>query len=1221
MQGTALCQNRHELARIKGLASAMPNQRHPRSKTILLAMKLTAFILLIACLHVSAKGTTQVTFSGKDVPLEKVFEAIKKQTGYSFLYNSDAIKKAKPVTIDVKDMAVEEVLAECLRGQPFNFRVADRTIFILPKKNEVSSEPNQNSQIIDLKQIDVTGRVVNENGEPVSGVTVTIKGTKAITTTNRNGEFSLHSVDPDAVLVFTHVSLETFEVKVSGKTELAIGLRTKVSALEDVTVTLNTGYEKLPKERATGSFEFINSEEINRRVSTDILSRLEGVTTSVLFDKRGISPSVTTIPLNNVIIRGLSTLTTSPESVRQPLIVVNNIPYEGNINNINPNDVESITILKDAAAASIYGARAANGVIVISTKQGQFNNAMKLILVTNIQTTQKPNLFELPKMSSSEFIDVETFLFNEGFYEGLIDNPQHPALSPIVEILLNRRNGLISPTDSSTQINSLRGLDLRNDFQKYIYRKALLQQYSLNVSGGGEKIKYSISGGLDKNLSSLVGDRYERLTFVSDNSFVASKQMMFQIGVRFTNTKIENSSLGELGSNNYYFRTTTGGSQEIYPYAQFSDQLGSYSTIPKDWRQEYADTAGNGNLLDWKYRPLQELENADNKSAERDLVLNGNITYKISPEISLSGNYQFQESNGEFRNHYNKETYFVRNLINLYTNLSTTNSSERNPIPLGGILDHTTYTLMSHFARAQLNFNYLWSKKHQFNALIGSEIKEVVRNSSGKRVYGYNDERLTTSLVDQVNLFPLYGDRGTALIPTGPNGFEKLTDHFVSFLGNAAYTYDNRYTVSASARMDAANILGLYVKDKWKPFWSIGGAWIVSNESFFKVKPISYLKLRGNIGYQGNVNNSLAPYTIISYSSANSVFNLPFASISSPGNPGLNWEIMRHANVGVDFRVLNNRLSASLELYKKSSDNLILTSEVDATTGVTGIKKNSASMTGQGIDITLNSSNIRGAFSWNTELGIAFADNQVKDHELDQTTLSAGNVVNSEGLFITTIKGISPYPIFSYPFAGLNPNTGDPQGFLGKTVSDNYFEISNQQFDTANIIYHGSGIPTKFGYLNNVITYRGITLAVSVSYRFGYYFRKNTISYNRLYEAGIQHPDFGNRWRQPGDEMHTTIPSMIYPLPDAQRDNFYAYSSANVFKGDNIRLEYIRLGYIINNSLLRKTFVKSITVSCNVQNLGLLWKANKHGLDPDYNLGNARYLVPKRISIGAKFDF
>lgn len=1212
MQGTALCQNRPELARIKGLASAKPNQHHPRSKTILLAMKLTTFILLIACLHVSAKGITQVTFSGKDVPLERVFEAIKKQTGYSFLYNSDAIKKARPVTIDVKDMPVEEVLAECLRGQPFDFKVADKTIFILPKKSEVSPELIENGQATETKQINVTGRVVNEKGESVSGVSVTIKGTNTITTTNSNGEFSLTSVDPDAVLVFSHVSMETFELKVSGKTDLAISLKTKVSALGDVTVIVNTGYEKIPKERATGSFGFVNNEQLNRKVGTDILSRLEGVTTGILFDRRQLPANQSTIAVNNIMIRGLNTMTAS---MKAPLIVIDNFPYNGDINNINPNDVETITILKDAAAASIYGARAANGVIVITTKSGNYNQPFRLSLISNVQISQKPDLFAYPKMSQSDFIDVETMLFNEGFYNDELNNPEFPGLSPVVEILNRRRLNEISASDSAMLIGQLRTTDVRNDFDRYIYRTGVNAQYALNMSGGGPNLKYSLLGGYDKSVSALAGDEFSRITLRSNTSFTPVKNLELNLGISYTNTRIKNNSLGGIGGFNFDY-----SGRALYPYGKLVDAEGNPLVIPKNYRVGYTDTAGGGKLLDWGYRPLQEIRNSDNKKRLQDLVLGFRANYKLTSYLQLQAQYEYEHTSGAANNFRSQETYFTRNLINLYTQID--NNSPVYMIPLGGIMDFDNSTLTAHQARLQLNFDKAWGIRHRVTALAGGEIRDIKNTIETQRLYGFDPNTYTNSSVDYITRFPLYGERGSATIPDR-SGVALLIDRFVSTYGNIAYTYAERYTLSASARKDAANIFGVNANNRWKPLWTVGGAWNIYKEPFYNSALFPLLRLRATYGYQGNVNNTLSPYTIITYFPGYaSIVNQISAGIASPANPELSWESIRQFNVGIDFS-LARIITGTVEFYSKKSNNLIWEAPIDPTTGRTGVKSNSASMTGQGVEVRLNSTNLKGAFQWNTEFGYSYVKNTVTNYggaDIIDKAFTGSSLISS-GLNILGFRKSAPYSIYSYAFAGLDPVTGNPRGYLGKTITNDYQAIFDQVYsDTASIVYHGSAIPTSFGYFNNIFRFKGFSLLVNINYRLGYYFRKSSVNYFALISGGAQHNDYAKRWQAPGDEEFTTVPSFVYPLSNSRRDDFYAKSSANVLKGDNVRLQNIRLSYDFRPKV-KNWFINSIQAYCSVENLGILWRANKEGLDPDYDILVESYPVPKVITFGLNLGF
>jgi TonB-dependent starch-binding outer membrane protein SusC len=767
-----------------------------RAKVLVMA-KLTIFLILIATLQSYSKGYSQgnITLAEKQAPLKKIFKEINRQAGYLFAYQDEWLAKTKPVSIQVTNASLEDVLKICLQDQPVTYSLMGKTIVLTPKAEE--KRPTINEQATPEKKIDVQGRVFNEKGEPASGVTVTVKGTSIATSTDENGQFSLTTVDDDATLVFTSINMETFELKVNGQASLIVTLKAKVSTLENV-IVFNTGYEKVPKERATGSFQHVDNEELNRKVGPDILSRLEGVTTGILFDRRGFSPNRIDVDPANIQVRGLSTLT---RTMTSPLIVLNNFPYEGDINNLNPNDIESISILKDAAAGSIWGAKAANGVIVITTKDGSYNKKPQVTINTNLNYIEKPDLFHYPRMTPSEFIDVETYLFDRGFFNSNINNTTtFPALTPVIDILARRRANQISAVDSAFQLNALRNTDLRDDFSRYFYRSSTSQQYSLNVSGGSQTVKYVMSGGFDKTPDVLVGNERTRVTFFSNTSFQLTKKLTTTITINHASTSLSNNAIGNIGSSAYNYRS----GRTLYPYARLADDQGNALATVKDYRAAYTDTAGGGRLLDWKYRPLDEVNNANNTQKLRETILNFGIAYKLTSSLELHGNYQYLFSNDESRRYYSERTYFTRNLVNLYTRVQGNNVTRI--IPASGILDLTTNQSQGHSGRLQLNYNKVLSQKHELAGIAGGEVRERIINGYSDRTYGFNENILGSSLIDFVTDYTLYGgNRGTAKVPFVKD-VRKLTDRFVSVFGNVSYTYDKRYTVSLSGRRDASNL-------------------------------------------------------------------------------------------------------------------------------------------------------------------------------------------------------------------------------------------------------------------------------------------------------------------------------------------------------------------------------------------------------------------------------
>jgi len=425
-------------------------------------MKITTLILITAIMQVSAISFAQkITLSEKNATLSNVFEKIRSQSGYDFIVTRDMLKKASPVSVKAENQELTEVLKMIFDVQPLDFTVEGKIVVV--KTKEPSFLDKTKSVILHLVQdLTVRGRVVDENGQPLQGATVTVKGKNRSVKTDQNGAFYLENVGERDQLVISFVGYQSREVKAATD----MGSLTMVIAdqgLEEVNV-VSTGYETLAKERATGSFELIDHKMLNRRTGTDILSRLEGITSGLQFDRRGQSPDQTTANAGNIVIRGISTLSSN---IKTPLIVLDNFPYEGDILNINPSDIEQVTVLKDAAAASIWGARAGNGVIVITTKKGKLNSALKISSGANLIISEKPDLFAYPTMSSSDFIDVEQYLFRQNFYDAALgNNTTFPVLSPAVEIFDQSRRKLISRSDSTVLIDELKGMDVRRDFDK-----------------------------------------------------------------------------------------------------------------------------------------------------------------------------------------------------------------------------------------------------------------------------------------------------------------------------------------------------------------------------------------------------------------------------------------------------------------------------------------------------------------------------------------------------------------------------------------------------------------------------------------------------------------------------------------------------------------------------------------------------------------------------------
>lgn len=1057
-------------------------------------------------------------------------------------------------------------------------------------------------------QLRVNGTVSSaESKRVLTGASIEFKKGRTYVQSDMNGKFAINMMLEEDTLLVSYTGFETLVVPVNKQSRLPFYLQLQPASgeLADVSV-VSTGYQSVAKERATGSFELLNKELVNRRVGSNILDRLEGVANSVLFDRRNMRPEDGSgIRASDLLIRGLSTLTYEAKS---PLVVLDNFPYDGDISNINPNDVESITLLKDAAAASIWGARAGNGVIVITTKKGALNQKPRLSVNGNITLVQKPDLFKYPRMSVNDYIAVERLLFDQGFYDADLAMNNSYALSPVVELLQSKALGLVTADEADRQIAMYNKQDVRNDYEKYVYRTQALQQYVVSLSGGGTGMRYYLSGGYDKGTGSLIGNNNDRITLRNLDVFNLTKRLELSTGMQLS------ISQDQLDNQLYYGQYAYGNGRKLYPYAMLADAAGTPLKLEDKYRSGYIDTAGGGHLENWQYRPLEEAALTKNKGYQQDILLNIGGRYRINNWITAEVKYQHERTVTGTQTLYQENSYYVRNLVNLYTQYDGSNFSY--PIPKGGIIDFNNGNFTSNTGRAQLDIDKTWHEKHSLNAIAGAELRELKTSSEGSRSYGYKESSLTVIPVDFSNGYAWYDGLGYSTIP-GNTVLQDLNSRYASIFANAAYSYKKRYVLSGSARRDATNLFGTTTNNKWKPLWSTGVSWDISGEPYYHFKLLPYARLRATYGYSGNINNGFSSKPILSITTGSgAIINQPVASITQAGNTNLRWESVSMLNIGLDFSLAGQRVSGSLEWYDKRPRDVISGVTADPTTGLGGYNANSVHMHNTGADINITSKNTTGLIKWQTDFLFSYASVKVTRFLFDRSN-DLGGSFTGDGTLIVPVMGKNPYGIYSYRWGGLDAD-GNPQGYVEKELSTDYNKIARSTY-VKDLVYNGSATPTIFGALRNSFTAGSFSVSCNIIYRFGYWFRKRALRYDQLFNQGIGHPDYAKRWQKPGDEKNTSVPALLYPLP-AGRDAFYQAAEVNVLKGDNIRLQDINLGYEFGKTTWKKCPFSHGQVYLYANNIGLIWRANKEGLDPDYSAGNPLYPAPKSVAIGLKID-
>lgn len=1149
--------------------------------------------LIAWCSVCSSQMNKTVTFDEKKATMEKITTIIWQQTEIHVFYDAAIIR---PITMKVTKMPVIKLIDSICRINQCRYDTSDNLITIYKVETKDSIKKT-------AEKISISGKITDQNGIALAGASIMIKGTNQGTTADDNGYFTIQVVDENAELEISFVGYEKQIIKIK---EHGYFIDCKMGetpgGLADLTIIANTGYQKIPKERATGSFSIINNELQNRGVNGDINDLLRNKASGLDFQPHATGQS-NELPFN---IRGQSSILSS----KAPLLIKDDFRYDGDPRNINPDDIENTTILKDAAAASIHGAYSANGVVVMATKRAKRNDPLHTELQINTTISEKYNAFNDPNyMDAADYIDVEQFLFRNGHYDNDLKNTtSRPAITPAVDIFAKRRAGAISEADSAQQIDALKSYDVRKEFNKHFFQRSVNQQYSLAVSRGGPKGAISFLTSWKKSNNLLTRNNYQRFNIGFNNVFYPAPRFELETNLFFTDSKSTNNNGGP-GS-------VTMVNRKIYPYARFTEDAGYDATVVREISQSFKNDSIAA--IDWNYRPLQDLRSANNTTRLNDIWINVGAQYYVYKGLRIVGKFQVEKQLTNTRNLQTEDQYFTRDLINRYYN-KYASGEKKYGIPRGTIFDEINASLISFRSRFQFNVDTSFGQ-HNIAAIIGIETGSVTNMENLKRLYGYNPNKNTNnSNLDYKTPLPIFQNLSPKRMIPNIDHSQTLKDETISYYLNASYSYARRYTLSVSSRVDQANIFGSTFNKKNILLWSAGAAWKISAENFYTLYWLRDLKIRATYGCNGNVNRSIPALLSIDLLPVNSLGLSP-ASINNPDNPYLGWERSNTLNIAIDFASIKHRLTGCIEYYTKKSDNLMEMHPVAPSAGLAGqgmrgYMANGAGMLNRGVDVEINSKNLVGNFKWTTRLLYNYNCNEITHYS--DTFPGAMAVKSGGGLngTVTPVAGKPLHYLYSYPWAGLNPEDGDPEGLIDNKNSKNYTALTSLPIDK--LIQHGPALPTSTGVITNSFSYKKLTLSCNIAFRLGYFFRRPALSYYALFNTGSMNKDYARRWKEKGDELTTNVPSLKY-VTTTGRDVFYTNSAINVLKGDNVRLQDIKIAYEFNKTALHSIPASSIQVYFYLNNIGMLWKANKEGYDPDYVSG---YRPPRSYTIGIKANF
>lgn len=1036
----------------------------------------------------------------------------------------------------------------------------------------------------------ITGIVQDsDNSEPLS--LVLAKRGSMQTSTNEQGHFNLLASLGDTI-TFSRIGYHNEILVLSGalQSQYVINMHPQINQIEDVVV--HSGYQSIKQKDLSGSVSVISQQQLERSPSMNLLDRMRDMVPGLVFNKH------TSVKEQNksISIRGQSTLFANAE----PLIILDDFPYEGDIQQINPGDVESITILKDAAAAAIWGARAGNGVIVITTKKGTRDGKVIVDFGVNNSWTDAPDLKYIPQINSKDYIQIEKMLFEKGFYKSAESSINRTPISPAVELLISHRDGKISSERLQQELSSLESQDIYQDLSKIMYRPSWHQQYHGTLRTGTQATSTMISLGYDRQAENLIKNNNDRLTLSLNQSFYFWKDRL-QVDPYIS------FSTATTSSPNRILTDLKFGSSVIYPYAKLSESDGTPASIIKDYRDEFTNWAQDNGFMDWKYRPLDELNHIHKTQNDQQIRLGMQANFKIDKHLTFGLNYRYLKDFSKGQTHYGEKSYFARNLINRYSHKS--NGRIENPIPMGGIMDRTHEEGAVHNGRVQIQYDRDL-KIGSLKLLAGAEVSDSHSLRTQDRLYGYDEQHESSLPVDYIGSYPLLNN---------PNSFSKipyqnfgrdLTDRFISYYSTLNYLYLDRYIFNGSLRWDMGNIFGVHSNQKGVPLFSVSAGWQLHNEKFVKslLGDLPLLKARVSYGLTGNVDNSLSAFTTsrlnpsTSYSSG-----LRYAYIVNPANPELRWERVKVTNFGIDLGLLKNKILINLDFFRKGASDLIGNAPFTGSSGITRFYGNTGSTKTSGIDLVVNGDFRIAPVELRSRFLFSYVQDKVTSYKIKPTVL---NLLSGGYAGNYPIEGKPITGMYALPWGGLDPKDGRPIGYLNLEQTKDYGAII-QTSSQEDLIFFGSSRPKVFGSLQQEIGYGNLTLSMGIAYRLGYWFRRSSVNYNTVLGGLGGHGDFAKRWQKPGDEKTTQIPSMPESI-NFNELNFYQYAQVLVEPADHIRFQDIRLQYNwTTSSVFRK-----VALMVYVDNVGMIWKKTSSHLDPDYSLSQPA----RSYSLGIKLN-
>lgn len=1178
--------------------------------------------------------TEKVTLNISNKPIKVILDEIYKQTKISFVFkNGKDINELSNLSIKVTNATLKDVLTKLFTSTSFTYVIEGKVVSIMKKQ----PTPVKNSQNVKVK---VQGKVVNKNNKKaVVGATVVVIGTQIGAITDESGSFSFSASSADQFEVsFTGKKSVIYDKPLNSTQAILIEIEDSVVDIEDVVVT---GYANVNRADMVGTATTLRADDIKIQGKSNIADMLQGQVAGMIVTNS--SSRVGATP--KIQIRGQSTLATELGN-QNPIWVVDGVIQDdpiqinsslagvddlsaliGNqVSWLNPNDIETITVLKDASATAIYGSKASNGVIVITTKAPK-DDKITVSYSGGLTINSKPKYSNFNYMNSQERILTTEELYNDGVTYREIPLKQMDTFDGLLRSYIERD---ITPEQYFKRRSELESMN--TDWFDLLTRTAVSQDHSVSLSGRiSNKLSVVASLGYNTHIGQEIKNDKTGLTGRIAITANLNKKLRINFAINGSKSSGNATAIGSSsnGGGSTPMSYAKGASRSIPAF----NEDGSPCFYKVRTSYKYNDTAILG------YNFMNEMEHSSATNVSGRLSMNLGLSYALTDwlKYEFSGAYTYSESTREVMR--NERSFSIADSFRGYDYGSVVpNSTEYNAalMPHGGTLAEDRATGNSYNIQNKLLFSKTFNDKHRVNMMLANEVRSTRSESLSTAMWGLLPDRGNTFAKPPKNIVPITGtytvtDYGLLEgLYTGRNGIRDQTNNFVSLFATLAYSYDDRYVLNANVRNDFSNRFGQDVNNRFDPTYSFGVKWSVSNEAYMKdVKWISSLNLSATYGVQGNALLSQSPDLILTKGGLDTEYNEFRSTVSSIPNPNLSWERTSNWDFAISGRLFE-AVNFNVNYYTRES-NATVNQEIGFENGFKMMRINGGIIYNNGVEFSVSFNPVA-----KKNFGLNISLNSSKNwNKGGMTTLAEESIINVNSYLSANKSQIvkEGYPLgsmWSFVLSHLDDEHGGAR-FKNMDIDPSIAKLD----PTLLLTYSGQVDPFFTGGANINVRYRKFTLMSSFSLILGGNKRlpnPYTVfgsSYNKQPDSQVNmSKDLMKRWKKPGDERSTIYPGVIagktdiIPMPGQNNITMPSYSmwgqsDAMVANGGFLRCTNLRLQYNFESAILGTLGLSSLTIGASVSNLFVIGSKRFNGFDPE--LGSS--VMPKNYSLSLSVGF